>query len=144
MLQRCCWVEEAVANDLLAIPALEESVDDIREWLSTWDTLGVWLDGRLIGMVRGRADGTDWLIGRLAVVPDLRGHGLGRWLLSATEAAAPPQCRRWRLFTGAKSARNIEMYRAAGYHPIDGTNPAIADLAKDRVQPGPAAPAASA
>ena len=27
MLQRCCWMEEALVNDTLAIPALHESLE---------------------------------------------------------------------------------------------------------------------
>jgi NAD(P)H-dependent FMN reductase/GNAT superfamily N-acetyltransferase len=126
VLQRCCWVEEAVANDSLAIPALHESLEEVREWLTSWRTTGVWLDGRLLGMVRTRLIETDWHLGRLAVVPDLRGRGLGRWLLRTAEAAAGPDCRRILLFTGAKSLRNIDFYQNMGYRPtslagLDGT-----------------------
>jgi NAD(P)H-dependent FMN reductase/GNAT superfamily N-acetyltransferase len=132
VLQRCCWVEEAVVNDTIAIPALHESPDDVREWLADWHTIGLWLDGRLLGMVRVRGAGTDWDVGRLAVVPDMRGRGLGRWLLRAGEAAAGPQFRRAVLFTGAKSARNIDLYRSEGYEvaPLPSPEGAIS-LAKD-------------
>ncbi|MFI7578734.1 GNAT family N-acetyltransferase [Micromonospora sp. NPDC049497] len=115
VLQRCSWVDEAVANDTLAIPALHESLEDVRDWLATWHTTGVWLDGRLLGMVRARRVDTDWHVGRLAVVPDLRGQGLGRWLLRTAEAGAQPDCRRVLLFTGAKSLRNIDLYHSEGY-----------------------------
>ncbi|MET7396509.1 bifunctional NAD(P)H-dependent oxidoreductase/GNAT family N-acetyltransferase [Dactylosporangium sp. NPDC005572] len=137
VLQRCCWVEEAVANDTMAIPALHESPEDVRAWLASWHTTGIWLDGRLLGMVRTRRDDTDWHLGRLAVVPDLRGRGLGRWLLRTAEAAAEPGCRRIVLFTGAKSLRNINFYRSEGYQPV---SPADQDgtirLAKDRQATG--------
>jgi NAD(P)H-dependent FMN reductase/GNAT superfamily N-acetyltransferase len=115
VLQRCCWVDEAVANDTMAIPALHESLEEVRDWLATWHTTGIWLDGRLLGMVRARHVDTDWHVGRLAVVPDLRGQGLGRWLLRTAEAGAQPDCRRILLFTGAKSLRNIDLYHSEGY-----------------------------
>jgi NAD(P)H-dependent FMN reductase/GNAT superfamily N-acetyltransferase len=132
VLQRCCWVDEALVNDTLAIPALHESLDEVREWLATWQTTGLFLDGRLLGMVRGRPDGTDWHIGRLAVVPDMRKHGLGRWLLRATEAAAAPETSRFVLFTGAKSLRNIDFYQSAGYRvePLAGPDD-VTVLAKE-------------
>lgn len=132
VLQRCCWVDEAVVNGTLAIPALHESLEEVRDWLETWHVTGIWLDGRLLGMVRARRDGTDWHVGRLAVVPDLRGRGLGRWLLHTAETGAEPECRRVLLSTGAKSLRNIDLYHSEGYqsdsldHP-DGT----ARLTKD-------------
>ncbi|MEQ4300919.1 bifunctional NAD(P)H-dependent oxidoreductase/GNAT family N-acetyltransferase [Plantactinospora sp. B6F1] len=132
VLQRCCWVEEAVANDTMAIPALHESLEEVGEWLGSWHTTGIWLDGRLLGMVRTHRIDTDWHLGRLAVVPDLRGRGLGRWLLRTAEAAAGPECRRILLCTGAKSLRNIDLYQKEGYRP---TSPAGVDgticLAKD-------------
>ena len=61
-----------------------------------------------------REDG-DWYVGRLMVAPDLQGRGLGRVLLAAIEDAAPEEARQYLLFTGAGSARNLAMYRKAGY-----------------------------
>ncbi|MGW3494360.1 GNAT family N-acetyltransferase [Streptomyces sp. NPDC001020] len=133
VLQRCCWVEEAVVNDTLAVPALHESLEEVREWLASWHTAGIWLDGRLLGMVRARPVETDWHVGRLAVVPDLRSRGLGRWLLRTAEAAAGPDFRWVLLFTGAKSKRNIGLYQGQGYQPMslaDGADGVVC-LAKD-------------
>ncbi|QNS02281.1 bifunctional NAD(P)H-dependent oxidoreductase/GNAT family N-acetyltransferase [Streptomyces xanthii] len=115
VLQRCCWVDEALANETLAIPALHESPEQTGEWLQTWHAVGLWRDGRLLGMVRGRRVDSDWHVGRLAVVPDLRGQGLGRWLLRTVEAAAEPDCRRIVLHTGVRSRRNIALYQGEGY-----------------------------
>lgn len=132
VLQRCCWVEEALANDTLAVPALHESVDQVRAWLDTWRAMGLWRDGRLLGMVRTRPIGVDWHVGRLAVVPDLRGRGLGRWLLHAAESAAGQTCRRIVLTTGAASERNIAFYQSEGYRPRSATGAeGTVSLAKD-------------
>ncbi|CAM5577214.1 NAD(P)H-dependent FMN reductase OS=Streptomyces griseomycini OX=66895 GN=FHS37_003354 PE=4 SV=1 [Streptomyces griseomycini] len=130
MLQRCCWTEEALANDTLAIPALHESPDDVRAWLSDWHTTGLWRDGRLLGMVRTRRTGADLHVGRLAVAPDLRGLGVGRWLLRRAEAAAEGS-RRIVLFTGAASHRNLTLYRQQGYVPLpDAPDDGVVSLAK--------------
>src|SRR6516162_2636176 len=80
VLQRCCWVAEAIANDTLDIPALHETLDDVRQWLGEWTTWCVHRSGRLIGAVRAHREGRAWEIGRLMVAPDVEGHGLGRWL----------------------------------------------------------------
>ncbi|NMO51607.1 GNAT family N-acetyltransferase [Actinoplanes sp. TBRC 11911] len=134
VLQRCCWVEEALVNDTLDIPALHESLDDVRAWLGSWNATGVWLDGRLLGMVRTRLVGSEWHVGRLAVVPDLRGRGLGRWLLRAAGAGAPAESTRMVLVTGAKSARNVALYESEGYVRLAGGSPeGTVSLAKETV-----------
>jgi NAD(P)H-dependent FMN reductase/GNAT superfamily N-acetyltransferase len=117
VLQRCCWVDEALANDTLALPALRESPDDVRAWLGEWRATGLWRDGRLLGLVRTRRVGAEWHVGRLAVVPDLRGHGVGRWLLRFAESAADQDCERVALSTGARSLGNLALYESEGYRP---------------------------
>ena len=112
VLQRCCWVDEALANETLDIPAFHESLDDVRSWIATWSTWCVRLDGRLVGAVRAHLDGVAWDIGRLMVAPDLAGRGLGRWLLAFAEAQAPDDAEQLVLFTGAASTRNLAMYSA--------------------------------
>ena len=114
-LQRACWVQEAIANDLLDIPALHETLDDVRAWMTEWDTGVVRRAGRLVGAVRGRLEGDAWDIGRIMVVPDLQGQGLGRVLLEHIQAVAPEQATSYVLFTGAASARNHRMYKKAGF-----------------------------
>ncbi|WP_408896138.1 tRNA (guanosine(37)-N1)-methyltransferase TrmD [Nocardioides sp. R1-1] len=121
-LQRACWVQEALANDMLDIPALHESLDDVRTWLGEWDTWVVRRAGRLVGAVRGRREpGTDgedgdlWDIGRIMVAPDLQGSGLGRALLEHIQAVAPAGVTSYVLFTGAASVRNQQMYKKAGF-----------------------------
>lgn len=115
-LQRACWLQEALANDTLDIPALQESLDDVRAGLAEWDTWVVRRAGRLVGAVRGKLeDETTWDIGRVMVAPDLQGSGLGRVLLEHIQAVAPDQVTSYQLFTGAASARNQRLYKKAGF-----------------------------
>lgn len=115
VLQRCCWVSVAINNKSLAVPALHESLDDLRAWIEQWQVYLLEVEGRIIAAIRGRARDQDWEIGRLMVAPDFEGQGLGRWLLSYCESAAPAQCRRYFLFTAPGNARGIEIYKRAGY-----------------------------
>lgn len=91
VLQLCCWVEEAKANDTLNIPALHENLEDVSQWIASWQVWTVRLEGRLVGAVRAHQGGDRWQIGRLMVAPDLAGRGLGRWLLQLVERQAPPR-----------------------------------------------------
>jgi tRNA (guanine37-N1)-methyltransferase len=115
VLTRACWVQEAIANDTLEIPALTETLDDLRASLDTTQTWVARSAGRLVGSVRTSRHGDDWFIGRLCVVPDLQGRGLGRRLLEHAEATAPDGIRTFSLNTGAQSTDNLRMYRKAGY-----------------------------
>jgi tRNA (guanine37-N1)-methyltransferase len=114
-LQLACWVQEAFDNPGAHIPALHETIDDVRRWLGTWDTYVVRRGGRLIGAVRARLEDAAWDIGRIMVAPDLQGQGIGRMLLEHIQAVAPDAATSYVLFTGAGSLRNQRMYKKAGF-----------------------------
>lgn len=115
VLQRCCWVQEAIANATLQIAALHETAADVAAWADTWHVWCLHRRGRLVAAVRAGTDGSSWMIGRLMVAPDLAGQGVGRWLLHYAEQQAPAGTTRFVLSTGRWSHRNIALYRHAGY-----------------------------
>lgn len=41
VLQRCCWVPEAILNDMLDLPPLRETHDEVLAWATTSVTLVV-------------------------------------------------------------------------------------------------------
>ena len=114
-LQRACWMQEQQANPDAWVPALHESLDDVRRWLPEWTVLTLRRAGRLVAAARARSEGDEWDIGRLMVAPDLQGQGLGRVMLAAAEAAAPEDTTTYSLFTGAGSVANHRFYKRAGY-----------------------------
>ncbi len=115
VLQRCCWVPQAIVNDTFDVPALHEDLDTVRGWVETTRVWTVRIDGRLVAAVRAHLEEDRWEIGRLMVAPDLAGQGVGRWLLSYAEQQAPPEATSLVLYTGSGSERNLTMYRRAGY-----------------------------
>ena len=144
-LQQACWLAEARDNDTFEVPALLEDLDDVRRSFDRWTTLVVRSGDRLIGSVRGMLlDEGDrpvrtWEIGRLMVAPDLRGRGLGRWLLARVEEVADDAASRFELVTGARSTANQRRYKRAGYRPapdgiaaIPGTVRLVKDRRRDR------------
>lgn len=125
VLTRACWVEEALANDTLAIPALTETLEDARAALDAHATWVAVKGGRLVGSVRTSRHGDEWYVGRLCVVPDLRGQGLGRCLLEHAESTAPDDVRSFTLDTGERSAGNLRLYRRAGYRVDSAAQPEV-------------------
>ena len=111
-------------------PALRERLDVLTEDVLTSTTFVLRVGGRLVGAVRCQLleDDTVWQIGLLMVAPDLRGRGLGRFLLGHAEQAAPATVSTYRLHTGADNSENLRLYRRAGYS-LRGTRPDRPDVA---------------
>jgi len=123
-LQRACWMQEQQANPEAWVPALHESLDDVRRWLPDWSVLTMRRADRLVGGARARLEADVWDVGRLMVAPDLQSQGLGRVLLEAIEAAAPAEATSYALFTGAGSTDNLRFYKRAGYR-LRGEDPDV-------------------
>ncbi|WP_440713723.1 GNAT family N-acetyltransferase [Gordonia sp. FQ] len=116
-LQRAAYVSEAIAHDDLAIPPLVQTLDDLRAELADENVIGLGIrrGGRLVAAVRLRIRGRLAELGRLTVVPDLQGGGLGSRLLATIDDELPPGVDRVELFTGERSAANLRLYRRMGY-----------------------------
>ncbi|MBO1757651.1 tRNA (guanosine(37)-N1)-methyltransferase TrmD [Dermacoccus nishinomiyaensis] len=113
-----CWLREGILNDTLTIPAQHETVESLMASLHEWDTYVLRHDGRFIGSVRGKLVDDTWHIGRLMVVPDLHGRGLGRALLEFIQEVAPSDATRFELFTGTGSEHNLKLYKKAGFRGV--------------------------
>ncbi|UIJ34472.1 tRNA (guanosine(37)-N1)-methyltransferase TrmD [Allobranchiibius sp. GilTou73] len=114
-LTHACWLTTGIENDTLQIPAQHETYESLAASLQITSTYVVRSHGRLVASARGRLDGDAWEIERVMVAPDLRGRGLGQWLLEQIEAQAPEEATAYSLFTGERSLGPLRMYRRAGY-----------------------------
>ena len=112
-LQRAAYVTEAQLYDDLRLPALVQTLAELRAELAAGGGVVAREGPRLVGAVRLRFDGDVVHVGRLTVAPDRQGEGIGGRLLAAAEAAAP--ARRAALFTGHRSEANLRLYRRCGY-----------------------------
>ncbi|MGC4960369.1 GNAT family N-acetyltransferase [Gordonia sp. DT101] len=122
-LQRAAYVTEAQAHRDFDLPPLTQSIDELREGLAAPDAvaLGVRDEARLIGAVRLRRIDSAVDLGRLTVVPDRQGQGIGSFLLREAETVFP-DAREMQLFTGEHSTANIRLYERSGYVETARTN----------------------
>ncbi len=116
-LQRAAYVPEAQHYRDPDLPPLTETLDELRAALTSPDVvaLGIRDAGRLVAAVRLRFADDVAHLGRLVVVPDLQGQGLGSRLLRACEDALPAGIGEIRLFTGSDSGPTVRLYERFGY-----------------------------
>jgi GNAT superfamily N-acetyltransferase len=113
-LQLLAYQSEAAIYDDYTIAPLTQTLGEMEADLREQVALKASLEGRIVGSVRGRvAEGTCY-VGWLIVHPDVQNRGLGTELLYAIERACPA-ARRFELFTGYRSERNLDLYHRLGY-----------------------------
>jgi ribosomal protein S18 acetylase RimI-like enzyme len=116
-VQRAAFTIEARLYGDPAIPPLLETVADVAAAIAAGEVLVARLEGRLVGSVRRVLTGDDVEVGRLSVLPELQGRGLGSRLLAAAEDV--PGAATASLFTGHLSEGNLGLYRRRGYQEFD-------------------------
>ncbi len=121
-VRRAAFVTEAQLYGDPNIPALTQTLAELQADLQRPEvvTLGAWRGTRLVGSIRVELEGERANLGRLAVVPDLQGQGIGTRLLMAVLEYLPEQTKEVWVFTGQDSKQNLSMYAKHGYeHQYD-------------------------
>lgn len=119
-LQRAAFVTEAQRYGDPFLPPLTQTLDDLVAELAG-PGIGIRDGSRLVGAVRWVVTDGVAHIGRLMVVPDRQGQGLGTRLLRAVETTAEADA--YELFTGHLSVESIRLYEREGYTIVRRTTP---------------------
>jgi len=114
-LQKLAYQSEARIYRDYSIGPLTQSPDEIRKEFADLVFLKVTADDEaVIGSVRACEREGTCFIGRLIVHPDHQGKGIGTGLMQEIESRFA-HARRFELFTGHRSERNLRFYRKLGY-----------------------------
>jgi GNAT superfamily N-acetyltransferase len=112
-LQYAAYQSEAILYNNLSIQPLTQTSEQVTaEFQNNIFIKAVW-DGRIIGSVRAYENGGTAYIGKLMVLPGYQDRGVGKRLLQAIEREY--RGKRFELYTGAKSTKNLSLYETFGY-----------------------------
>jgi len=134
-LQKIAYRDEARIYGDFQIPPLLETLEELKESFANHLILKASVNGKLVGSVRALCADHACHVSRLAVHPDFQNQGIATRLLLEVERYFP-SCRRFELFTGEKSVKNIRLYEKLGYRKFKTDKPPgnvlLVHLAKTR------------
>jgi len=105
--------EAALYNDFSIEPMVQTLEQTIADF-SIKKVLKAVENGKIVGSVRCELRGDTCLIGKLIVHPESQNRGLGTMLMREIEKLCT-HARRFELFTGWKSEKNLHLYDKLGY-----------------------------
>jgi ribosomal protein S18 acetylase RimI-like enzyme len=113
-LQKLAYRSEAELYNDFSIPPLLQTLEEMRKDFESQIFLKTVRDGKIVGSVRAFLREGTCYIGRLVVHPDFQGQGIGAKLMGGIEETFK-EARRFELFTGHKSEKNLHLYEKLGY-----------------------------
>jgi ech hydrogenase subunit C len=115
-LQKTAYQSEGEIYGDDSVPALHQTLEEIQKDFDRPEQVFVKavVNGKIIGSVRGYTAGDSAYICRASVHPYFQGRGIGHRLLEEIEKAFP-NVKRFEVFTGQNSERNLKHLRRHGY-----------------------------
>ena len=112
-LQHVAYQSEAEIYNDYSIQPLMQTLEQVAAEFKDCIVLKAVLDDKIIGSVRAYENNGTAYIGKLIVHPNFRNRGIGKLLMQEIEQEF--QGRRFELFTGSKSEKNLSLYEKCGY-----------------------------
>jgi catechol 2,3-dioxygenase-like lactoylglutathione lyase family enzyme/ribosomal protein S18 acetylase RimI-like enzyme len=113
-LQKECYMSEAEIYNDFEIPPLKQDLKSLEDEFDYSFILKGLVDGQIVTSVRGFFDNDTCYIGKLIVKNEFQNRGIGRKMMGCFEAVFR-DCKRFELFTGFKSLKNLYLYKKLGY-----------------------------
>jgi len=116
-LQKEAYLSEAEIYNDYNIPPLTQDIDSLKKEFEKGNILKAMIGNELVGSVRAYKENTTCYIGKLIVKESQQNKGIGKSLMQAIENLYV-DCKRFELFTGMKSGKNLFLYKKLGYVPF--------------------------
>jgi ribosomal protein S18 acetylase RimI-like enzyme len=113
-LQKLAFRSEAEIYGSFDIPPLTQTLQEMKEEFISKIVLKVIFNEKIIGSARAFLKEETCYIGSLIVHPDFQNRGIGTKLMGEIERVFS-SAKRFEVFTGCKSVRNIHLYQKLGY-----------------------------
>lgn len=113
-LQKIAYVQEAEIINDYTIQPLTMTLDETEKEFETSTVLKVMIDGKIAGSVRAYEENGTCYIGKVIVHPEYQNKGIGSGLMKEIEDRFNT-VKRYELFTGEKSEKNLYLYGKIGY-----------------------------
>jgi ech hydrogenase subunit C len=114
VLQKLAYQSEAELYNDFKIAPLMQTLEEMKQDIAEKIVFKAVMNNQIVGSVRAYAEDGSCYIGRLIVNPLYQNLGIGKRLMHGIEAQFP-EIKRFELFTGHKSKRNIFFYQKSGY-----------------------------
>ncbi len=113
-LQKLAFQSEAFLYADYSLLPLIQTLEDIRQEFAGRLLLKALTDGTIVGSVRAFVKRDTCFVSRLVVHPSFQKRGIGSTLITRIEGCFK-KAKRFEIFTGYKSERNILLYKKFGY-----------------------------
>jgi len=117
-LQKIAYQSEAELYGDDSLPAMHQTMAEIEEEFGRAVFMKAVVNGKIVGSIRGGADGATARFTRCIVHPYFQKRGIGRRLIDEIERVWPPEITRFEAVAGHKSKRRLYVYGQLGYQPF--------------------------
>lgn len=116
-LQKDAYQSEALIYNDYSISPLTQTLDSLKNDFEQNTILKAVDKGKIIGSVRAYEEDGTCYIGRLIVHPNHQNKGVGKLLMKQIEQNFS-RCKKFSLFTGNKSIKNLGLYNKLSYKAV--------------------------
>ena len=113
-LQKLTYIQEAQIYNDFSIQPLNQTFDEIKMEFESRTVLKAMIEGKIMGSVRAYEENDTCYIGKLIVHPEYQNKGIGSGLMKEIEVKFNT-VKRYELFTGERSDKNLYLYQKIGY-----------------------------